>query len=93
VHRIDSPAVDALLGSSPIDQVHFGVMVTDALTGRVLLAHNAHQWFVPASNQKILVTAAAWSLLGPDHEFRTELWAAGLIQGNTLEGDLVLVGS
>tara|TARA_Y100000588_G_scaffold394837_1_gene517712 strand:+ start:1543 stop:2895 length:1353 start_codon:yes stop_codon:yes gene_type:complete len=73
--------------------VHLGITATDAITGQILLDHNAHQWFVPASNQKILVTAAAWSLLGPDHEFRTELWAAGLVQGNTLEGDLVLVGS
>ena len=93
VNRIDGRAVDALLTSSPINQVHLGITATDAITGQILLDHNAHQWFVPASNQKILVTAAAWSLLGPDHEFRTELWAAGLVQGNTLEGDLVLVGS
>ena len=93
VNRIDGRAVDALLTSSLINQVHLGITATDAITGQILLDHNAHQWFVPASNQKILVTAAAWSLLGPDHEFRTELWAAGLVQGNTLEGDLVLVGS
>lgn len=86
-------AVDAILDEPPMDQVHFGVLAVDAATGRTLYARNAHRKFVPASNQKILVTAAAVSLLGPDYRYETGLWAAGPVSDGVLQGDLVLVGT
>jgi D-alanyl-D-alanine carboxypeptidase/D-alanyl-D-alanine-endopeptidase (penicillin-binding protein 4) len=89
----DRGAIDRLLDTPPNDRVHFGVVAVDAESGRTLYERNAQQWFVPASNQKILVTAAAWSLLGPDFRFRTELWATEPPRSGVVEGDLVLVGS
>ncbi|NIR34818.1 MAG: D-alanyl-D-alanine carboxypeptidase/D-alanyl-D-alanine-endopeptidase, partial [Gemmatimonadetes bacterium] len=70
-----------------------GVVAAEARTGRLLIDHNGRRKFVPASNQKILVTATAMSLLGPDHRFRTEVWATGAVDDGSLDGDLVLVGS
>ncbi|MGD8280258.1 MAG: D-alanyl-D-alanine carboxypeptidase/D-alanyl-D-alanine-endopeptidase [Gemmatimonadota bacterium] len=90
---VDRDAVDALLEATPVDRAHVGVLVLDAATGRTLYAREAGRWFVPASNQKILVTAAAWSLLGPEYRYRTEVWATGPFDGNRLDGDLVVVGS
>jgi D-alanyl-D-alanine carboxypeptidase/D-alanyl-D-alanine-endopeptidase (penicillin-binding protein 4) len=90
---VDRQAIDAILDAPPMDRAHFGVLAVDAATGRTLYARNPHQWFVPASNQKILVTAAAWSLLGPDYRFRTEVWATGPFDISHLDGDLVVVGS
>jgi D-alanyl-D-alanine carboxypeptidase/D-alanyl-D-alanine-endopeptidase (penicillin-binding protein 4) len=91
--RVDPAAIDRLLDAPPVDRVHFGVIAVDAESGRVLYERDADQWFVPASNQKIPITAAAWSLLGPDYRFRTELWRTGATIGGVVEGDLVLVGS
>ena len=88
-----SAAIDAILDEDPLDRIHFGVLAVDAATGRVLYSRNAHRKFVPASNQKILVTAAALSLLGPDHRFRTEVWATGSMFGQALDGDLVVLAS
>lgn len=90
---VDRGAIDALLDAPPMDQAHFGVLAIDAHSGRRLYARNVQQWFVPASNQKILVTAAAWSLLGPDYRYRTEVWATAPSEGEHLDGNLVLVGS
>jgi D-alanyl-D-alanine carboxypeptidase/D-alanyl-D-alanine-endopeptidase (penicillin-binding protein 4) len=90
---VDRGAIDAVLESPPLDRAHFGVQAIDARTGRVLYERDAHRWFVPASNQKILVTAAAWSLLGPEYRFRTEVWATGSLTAGRLDGDLVLIGS
>ena len=90
---IDRASIDALLDASPLDRAHFGVLAIDARTGRTLYARDAQRWFVPASNQKILLTAAAWTLLGPDYRFRTEVWASGPLENGRLDGDLVLVGS
>ena len=90
---VDRGDIDAVLDQPPVSGAHFGVLAVDASTGRTLYARNDHQWFVPASNQKILVTAAAWSLLGPDYRFRTEVWATGPFDSNHLDGDVVVIGS
>jgi D-alanyl-D-alanine carboxypeptidase/D-alanyl-D-alanine-endopeptidase (penicillin-binding protein 4) len=90
VHRA---AIDGILDSPPFDQMHFGVLAIDAQTGRVLFSRDAHRKFIPASNQKILVTATALSLLGPDYRYRTEVWRTGSPLGSFLEGDLVVLAS
>ena len=90
---VDRGAIRDVLESPVIEQMHVGVLAVDAHTGRALFAHNGGRKFVPASNQKILVTAAALSMLGSDYRFRTEMWATGSAEGSFLDGDLVLVGS
>lgn len=90
---VDGGAIRDVLESPGIAQMHVGVLAVDAATGRTLFSHNAERKFVPASNQKILVTAAAMTMLGPDHRFRTEVWATGTGDGSYLDGDLVVVGS
>jgi len=90
---VDRGAIDAILDAPPLDQAHFGVLAIDAESGRTLYARNDRQWFVPASNQKVLVTAAAWTLLGPHFRFRTELWATGPFEATHLDGDVVVVAS
>lgn len=88
---VDRGAIDEVLSTAPLARAHVGVLAVDAGTGRTIYARNADRWFVPASNQKILTTAASWVLLGPDHRWRTELRAAGSVSNGRLDGDLVLV--
>jgi len=45
---------------------------------------------LPASNLKLVTTAAALTLLGPDWEFQTRVEGSGPIRNGVLEGDLVL---
>ncbi len=90
---VDRDAIDALLDAPPVDQVHFGVLAVDAASGRTLYARNAQRKFVPASNQKILVTSTGLSMLGADYRYSTTVWATGPVDDGVLDGDLVLVGS
>merc|ERR1739841_48053 len=90
---VDGSTIRDVLGREPIDQLHMGVYAIDLSSGRTLFSHNAHRKFIPASNQKILVTATAMSLFGPDHRFRTEVWATGETVGSFVDGDVVIVGS
>lgn len=85
--------IEAVIDEPPLDGVHFGVLAIDAETGRALYSRNAGRRFAPASNQKILTSAAALSLLGADHRYATEVWATGSSFGSTLDGDLVVIGS
>ncbi len=57
-------------------------------TGEVDLG--AGRSLLPASNMKLVTTAAALTLLGPAWEFRTRVEASGPIVDGVLEGDLVL---
>jgi len=60
--------------------------------GKVLFARNADRFYVPASNTKLVVTAAATVLLPPDYRVTTSVYANGRVDNGVLNGDLVLYG-
>ncbi len=92
-HGAAAQAIDRILDGTPMRQVHVGVLAVDASDGRVVYARNAEQTFIPASNQKLLVGAAASCLLGSDYRYETALWSTEDVIGDTLPGDLILVGT
>lgn len=67
-------------------------IVVDPRSGRVLYEHNAHMTLVPASTIKLIVAAAALHDLGPNHRFETDIVTNGSISGDTVTGDLYLIG-
>jgi D-alanyl-D-alanine carboxypeptidase/D-alanyl-D-alanine-endopeptidase (penicillin-binding protein 4) len=85
-------ALDALLDARPLDRALWGIEITEARTGAVLYARNANRHFVPASNLKLVVTAAALDRLGPEYTYRTSLYTNAPIEDGLLRGDLVLYG-
>lgn len=66
--------------------------VYDLTAGKTLYSHNSKLLFNPASNMKLLTTAAGLVFLGPDHYFTTSLYYKGVVEGVTLYGDLYIVG-
>lgn len=87
--------INEIILEPPVDQVNWGIRIVDPERGQILYSRHAHLKFVPASNQKLLSTAAALSLLGPDFRYQTDLLAAGPLEdgGATLAGDLLLMPS
>ena len=71
----------------------WGVLVRSLKTGETLFALNPGTLVMPASNMKVVTTAAAAERLGWDFTFRTTVVAAGPIEAGVLKGDLVVVGS
>ena len=61
------------------------------LDGVEVGSHNPDLPVIPASNQKLLVAAAALEVLGSDHVFTTEV-RGGPVNGGVVAGDLYLVG-
>ncbi|MCP1467460.1 D-alanyl-D-alanine carboxypeptidase/D-alanyl-D-alanine-endopeptidase (penicillin-binding protein 4) [Pseudomonas sp. S3E17] len=68
------------------------VMVRDARSGSTLYQHNPRTRLIPASNLKLLTTAAAMDVLGPHYRFSTQLLSNGTQQGERLAGNLYLRG-
>lgn len=83
--------VDSVVRVPPLERTHWGIEVFDAERRRPLLRLNAESHFIPASNQKLLVTATALSELGPEWRYRTPLLASGS-PGDSAVEELVVVG-
>jgi D-alanyl-D-alanine carboxypeptidase/D-alanyl-D-alanine-endopeptidase (penicillin-binding protein 4) len=71
----------------------WGVSVVSLDTGDTLFAMDPDAPLAPASNLKLLTTAAALQILGPEHRFRTYLLTDGEVVDGVLHGDLVLYGT
>lgn len=84
--------IDAILANPQLDGAVLSIRVIELPRGRVLYSFNSEEPLAVASNAKIVATAAALDLLGPDFELSTTLVAAGSITSGVLHGNLVIVG-
>src|SRR2546430_10899604 len=80
-----------LIDAPPFGRAPGGIYVVDD-RGRVLYQRNADRFSVPASNTKLVVTAAAAVLLPPDYRVTTSLYVNGRVDAGVLHGDLILYG-
>ncbi|MEX0746986.1 MAG: D-alanyl-D-alanine carboxypeptidase/D-alanyl-D-alanine-endopeptidase [Rhodothermales bacterium] len=87
------PRIEQILSAESIRPAFWGIYVQDLASGDVLFSQNPNHLFIPASNQKILTSAAALDALGSDYRYRTVLYFDGAVTGSTLRGDLVIRGS
>ena len=85
--------IDRVLDAEAFEGATWGVYVRDLDTGRVLYDRNADLPMIPASNMKLVSTAAALDALGPDYRYQTSLYLDGPIEYGTLVGRLVVRGA
>ncbi len=78
-------AVSDAIDHAKLSGAKIGVSLIDVDSGRELAAVRSRDYFIPASNMKVLTSAAAMSVLGSDFEFRTTL--------NRFDDRLVLIGA
>src|SRR2546430_2763295 len=91
LRRSLEPRLAQLIDAPPFSRATWGIYVVDD-RGRVLYQRNADRFSVPASNTKLVVTAAATVLLPPDYRVTTSLYVNGRVDAGVLHGDLVLYG-
>ena len=77
--------IDGIISQSSQKKVQFSIHIVKADSGKTVYGHNAKKAMAPASNMKIIITAAALKYLGPNYEYKTKV---GLL-GNSL----VITGS
>jgi D-alanyl-D-alanine carboxypeptidase/D-alanyl-D-alanine-endopeptidase (penicillin-binding protein 4) len=77
--------INSIISRSSQRKVQYSIRIIRADSGKTVYSHNAKKAMVPASNMKIIVSAAALRYLGPNYEYKTKV---GLC-GNTL----VVIGS
>ena len=72
--------IDAIVATQSQAKVRIGVQVIDPVSGSIIYSRSASTPMTPASNMKLITTAAALKYLGPDYLYQTRV---GLI-GSTL---------
>jgi D-alanyl-D-alanine carboxypeptidase/D-alanyl-D-alanine-endopeptidase (penicillin-binding protein 4) len=68
------------------------VYVHEIGSSQPLLQHHSDASMNPASVMKLVTTYAGLELLGPAYTWKTELYADGSLDGDTLRGDLIIKG-
>lgn len=88
-----SADLEGLLGRYPWRGASWSVLVVSLDRGDTLFALDADRPRSPASNVKLLTSAAALRQLGPEYRYRTWLLTRDSIRDGVLHGDLVLYGT
>lgn len=82
----------SFLSKTPPSQRKIGIMVRSADTGRTVFRYNSKKEFIPASNNKILSSIAALSILGKNFRFKTKFYLGGGIHSGVGHGGLYVEG-
>lgn len=84
--------IEGIIDESVHARARWGVIAISLGDGRVVCGLNAQNPFTPASVQKLLTSLVALDRLGPDHRWKTSLYAAGEVREGVVGSDLVLYG-
>ena len=84
--------VDGMVAGSQFAGSHTGVAIFDRGAGRLLAVYHGRVELRPASNMKLMTSAAALGRLGFASRLETRAMATGALTGGELHGNLWLVG-
>ena len=85
--------IDEMVQSIPfLKTSEVGIMIYDLTADSTLYQYQADKLYRPASVEKVVTSVTALTLLGKEHAYQTRLAYTGDIHGNTLKGDLYVVG-
>ncbi|MBW8002458.1 MAG: D-alanyl-D-alanine carboxypeptidase/D-alanyl-D-alanine-endopeptidase [Planctomycetes bacterium] len=89
-----SKKINNIIFHNSLKKVKFSIHIIDADNGKTVYAHNAQTPLVPASNMKIITTAAALRTLGSRFKYKTKVGLCGdtlviIASGDPLLGDKI----
>jgi serine-type D-Ala-D-Ala carboxypeptidase/endopeptidase (penicillin-binding protein 4) len=84
--------LDRILADPRLAGTTTGMQVRDGVTGAVIYSHDADRRVVPASNEKLMTSAAALEVLGAGYRFHTVVRYSGRRTGSAVAGNLYLHG-
>ena len=82
--------IKGIINASQFKSAHWGILVKELGTGKIIYQLNKDKMFIPASNTKLFTVATAMHYLGTNYRFKTPIYYRGRITKNgTLNGDLI----
>ena len=86
-------SVTKILSNTCLRKNNYGIKIYSLDLGETLYEIRSKKLFIPASNSKILTTAAALKFLGSNYRFATRIYTDGILENETLKGNLYIKGS
>jgi D-alanyl-D-alanine carboxypeptidase/D-alanyl-D-alanine-endopeptidase (penicillin-binding protein 4) len=86
-------AAEKLQNDSQMKHAILGLSVVKTKTGEKIFEVNPQTGLAPASCQKLVTSAAALELLGPQFQYKTIIGHSGTIKNGVLDGNLYVSGS
>lgn len=87
-----SSQISKLIQQSKAKDAFWSIMVRDT-TGKPIFNYDSEKLIHPASNLKLLTSAAILNELGPDYTYKTKVYGIGKKSGDTWQGDIIIRGS
>lgn len=84
--------INHTLETSILKGASIGIQIVSLKTGQIVYAHNSEISLNPASNTKLITSAAALVKLKPEYRFTTSIYTKANLQNGILSGDLYLRG-
>lgn len=84
--------LNTFINSPNLKRANLSVMVKDLGTGKVVMQHRADKNTIPASTTKLVTTATALEVLGPNFTFETKLQYDGILNNGILNGNIYILG-
>ena len=87
---VDLPQkIESLMTNPELQKAHWGILIKTLQKQTTLYEHNGNQFLIPASNTKLLTTAAVLLKLGENYQIKTPIYYQG---NNTKLSRLSLIG-
>lgn len=83
-------AVAQFTADSCFKAAGISLIISDTKNNKVLSEFNSDMVLSPASCQKLITTASALEILGPDYKFKTVILIDGKIENGLLNGNLIV---
>ena len=84
--------IDSIIQNRCLSDAKVGIKIVSLKTGETVYERNSDDLLIPASNMKLITSAAALSRLKPNYKFKTTVAHDGTIDGNILNGNLYIKG-
>jgi serine-type D-Ala-D-Ala carboxypeptidase/endopeptidase (penicillin-binding protein 4) len=86
--------IDTFLSDSSLIHASVSICISDADNGAIIKEYNSGISLIPASVMKLITSAAALEILGPDYTFKTTVGYSGSInkRSGKLTGNIVIRG-
>lgn len=84
--------IKILLNNSSLPLEKTSIKIISLKTNEIIFEHNPNKVLIPASNMKLITSAAALFFLGPNFTFSTDIYGDKPIHNGIIEGNIYIKG-
>ena len=85
-------AVNSFTSDSDLANAYIGICIKELPSNQTIIDYQATKNLIPASLQKIFLTAIALEKFGSNYTFKTFILSSGILQDSILIGNVYLIG-